>query len=268
LYFFTVEEVKKKWRSLRDTFLKEKKKVTKSRSGNSQEGAEVYTGKWNYFNLMIFLNDTTTPRKTDNNISDDENEKEYTEENLEALENNKNDYFNDSQEYTSSPIDVIGIENLSSVSQSGNSNCTNQISESTSNSENVRSIKRKKNDSKAFEDELLKIETEKLNALLQSNTTTHIDDDDMLFLKSLHPYFKTMLPIQKLRLRNQIQSVIINELSLTQGQPIYNMPTFNMPTQNTTHIDDTQREIPQNSTPRAFDLNNILNSNNYIFNST
>jgi len=69
-------------------FFKGKKNVTKIRSGNSQEGAEVYTGKWNYFNLMIFLNDTTTPRKTDNNISDDESEKEYTEENSEALENN------------------------------------------------------------------------------------------------------------------------------------------------------------------------------------
>jgi len=124
----------------------------------------------------------------------------------------KNDYFNDNQEYTTSSIDVIGIENLSSVSQSGNSYCTNQISESTSYSENVRSIKRKKNDSKAFEDELLKIETEKLNALLQSNTTTYIDDDDMLFLKSLHPFFKTMHPIQKLHLRNQAQSVITNEL--------------------------------------------------------
>ncbi|CAI6355397.1 unnamed protein product [Macrosiphum euphorbiae] len=118
-------------------------------------------------------------------------------------------------------------------------------------------LKEKKNDSKAFEDELLKIETEKLNALLQSNTTTHIDDDDMLFLKSLHPYFKTMLPIQKLSLRNQIQSVIINELSLTQGQLTYDTPTYNMPT-------FAQRETPQNSTPRAFDLNNILNSNNYI----
>jgi len=250
---------------LRDTFLKEKKKVTKSRSGNSQEGAEVYTGKWNYFNLMLFLKDTTTPRKTDSNISDDESGKEYTAENSEALENSRNDYFDDSHEYlnTSSPIDVINFENLSSVSQSGNSNCTNQISESTSNSDNVRSIKRKKNDSKTFEDELLKIETEKLNALLQSNTsntTIHIDDDDMLFLKSLHPYFKTIHPIQKLRLRNHIQSVIINELSITQVQPTYITPTYN-----TTHIDDTQTETLQVLTPRPFDFNNISNPN---FNST
>ncbi|KAL4149658.1 hypothetical protein QTP88_003550 [Uroleucon formosanum] len=183
--------------------------------------------------------------------------------NSEALENNRNDYFDDSQEYTSSPIDVINFENVSSISQSGNSNCTNAISERTSNSENVRSIKRKKNDSKAFEDELLKIETEKLNALLQSNTTTHIDDDDMLFLKSLHPYFKIMHPIQKLRLRNQIQSVIINELSITQVQPTYDTPTFNTLTYNTTYIDDAHRETPEHLTPcrRPFDLNNIPNSN-------
>lgn len=68
------------------------------------------------------------------------------------------------------------------------------------------------------------METEKLNTLLKSNTTTHIDDDDMLFLKFLYPYFKTIktIPIQKLHIRNQIQSVIINELSITQLQPTYN----------------------------------------------
>jgi hypothetical protein len=74
-----------------------------------------------------------------------------------------------------------------------------------------------------------------------------------------------MHPIQKLRLRNQIQSVIINELSITQVQPTYNMPTLNTPTYNTTHIDDALRETPEHLTPRPFDLNNIPNSN---FNST
>jgi len=84
-----------------------------------------------------------------------------------------------------------------------------------------------------------------------------------------------MHPLQKLRLRNQIQSVIINELSITQVQPTYdtptynmptfNTPTFNMPTYNTTHIDDAQRETLEHLTPRPFDLNNIPNSN---FNST
>lgn len=64
--------MKKKWRSLRDTFLREKKKIKKSRSGDSQEGAELYLGKWSYYNLMTFLKDTTNPRISDGNISDEE----------------------------------------------------------------------------------------------------------------------------------------------------------------------------------------------------
>ena len=104
-------------------------------------------------------------------------------------------------------------------------------------------LKKIKWNNRVYEDKLLKIETEKLNALLQFNTaTTHIDDDDMLFLKSLHLYFKIIHSIQKLCLRNQIQSVIINKISITQVQPTYNIPTFNTLIYNTIHNDDTQRE--------------------------
>ncbi|CAI6374688.1 unnamed protein product [Macrosiphum euphorbiae] len=49
------EDAKRKWRNLRDTFLKEKKKVKKCRSGDSQENAEIYTGKWIYYKLMLFF---------------------------------------------------------------------------------------------------------------------------------------------------------------------------------------------------------------------
>jgi len=67
------EDAKRKWRNLRDTFLKEKKKVKKCRSGDSHENAEIYTGKWIYYKLMLFLKDTTTSRNTKGNISDEEN---------------------------------------------------------------------------------------------------------------------------------------------------------------------------------------------------
>ncbi|KAL4153197.1 hypothetical protein QTP88_001030 [Uroleucon formosanum] len=56
----TKEGVKKKWRGLRDTFLREKKKVKKSRSGDSQKSVEVYLGKWSYYKLMMFLNSGVT----------------------------------------------------------------------------------------------------------------------------------------------------------------------------------------------------------------
>ncbi|XP_025411235.1 uncharacterized protein LOC112684124 [Sipha flava] len=239
-------KLKKKWRSLRDTFLKEKKKVTKSRSGDPQECVEIYTGRWNYYNLLLFLKDTTAPRITEDNVS--ECEEERIEEDSDASENEKiennydvsNNYVNDgSYENISSPTGVSNIENPSSLTQSESSNLDTQITNSSSYSTNLQSCPKKKkkrnDDQKNFEKELLQIETQKLNALLQSNnTTTPIDDDDMLFLKSLHPYFKNMHAIQKLRIRNQFQNTIINELSQTKVQPITNTSTYNI-----THINDT-----------------------------
>lgn len=52
--------------------MREKKKIKKSRSGDSQDGAEVYLGKWCYYKSMLFLKDTTNPRISDGNISDEE----------------------------------------------------------------------------------------------------------------------------------------------------------------------------------------------------
>lgn len=52
-----------------------KKKVTKYRSGDPQESVEIYTGKWSYYKLLLFLNDTTTPRISDGNITDQEDTK-------------------------------------------------------------------------------------------------------------------------------------------------------------------------------------------------
>lgn len=69
--WFTGEDVKRKWKNIRDTYLKEKKKVKKSRSGDSQDNTEVYTGKWVYYHLLYFLKDTTSPRTTEGNVSDE-----------------------------------------------------------------------------------------------------------------------------------------------------------------------------------------------------
>lgn len=84
-------------------------------------------------------------------------------------------------------------------------------SSSFSDAPQSSSTKRKKKESnKYFEIELLKLEEQKLTALLQSNINpVNHDDEDMLFLKSLYPYFHTMNPLQKLRIRNQLQAVLL-----------------------------------------------------------
>lgn len=55
--------MKKKWRSFRDQFVKEIKKIPSNRSGSSQEYAALYKGKWCYFRAMLFVKDTVIPRK-------------------------------------------------------------------------------------------------------------------------------------------------------------------------------------------------------------
>jgi hypothetical protein len=220
---------KRKWRNLRDTFLKEKKKIKKCCSGDSQENAEIYTGKWNYYKLMLFLNDITTPKNTDGNISNEENTQL---QNSELTEIEENEHFSDSfTNICSNNNDVTEIEQhvsrpeLETDSFITPTTVLPNTSSASSNCSQSSSIKRKKKQSNNdFESELLKLEERILTALLQSNVNpVKIDDNDMLFLKSLHPYFSSMNPLQKLRIRNQIQNVFINELSTQPQQP----PSFN-----------------------------------------
>lgn len=198
-------------RNLRDTFLKEKKKVKKCRSGDSQENAEIYTGKWAYYRLMLFLKNTTTPRSTDGNISDLD---DTQQQNSDLSEIDETKHFGDSC------TDNINLANNPEIEQHSSTHGSDTLSSdsivisatmppnssSVSDAPRSSSIKRKKRESsKDFEIELLKLEEQKLTALLQSNINpVNHNDEDMLFLKSLYPYFHTMNRLQKLRIRNQL----------------------------------------------------------------
>ena len=62
------DDARKKWCNLRDQFIKEFKKIPKGKSGDSQDRAATYTGKWQYFKNLIFLKDTVVPRETEGNV--------------------------------------------------------------------------------------------------------------------------------------------------------------------------------------------------------
>ncbi|RVE49994.1 hypothetical protein evm_005347 [Chilo suppressalis] len=51
----------------------------------------------------------------------------------------------------------------------------------------------------------------------QSNSNSTIENYDVLFLKSLVPYFQKLDPVRKLIMRNRIQDLLINELALQQN---------------------------------------------------
>lgn len=143
--WFIGEDVKRKWKNIRDTYLKEKKKVKKSRSGDSQNNAEVYTGKWAYFHLLHFLKDTTTPRSTEGNVSD-ENEISDLSDTEEI--NSFSGSFNDTEDITS-PENPVSVPELSftiqNTSNMSHDNITASISNDSDNSfRKPSALKRKK----------------------------------------------------------------------------------------------------------------------------
>uniref|UniRef100_A0AAV2MAA3 MADF domain-containing protein n=1 Tax=Knipowitschia caucasica TaxID=637954 RepID=A0AAV2MAA3_KNICA len=69
-----VEAVKKMWRNLRDTYVRNK------RDGQGRSGqAAIKKKKWKYMDVMAFLQSSTTKRRSDSNIEMEEEEEEEIE---------------------------------------------------------------------------------------------------------------------------------------------------------------------------------------------
>lgn len=184
--------------------------------------------------MLLFLKDTTTPRVSDGNITDEEdteNAENYEDNHIIDQINNDDSYITDTGVSNPYTIDIVNNyvstpEIETEIGQSTQfihthetSTPSTPVTNQSSDSERLLSRKRKKpkvDDDKYLEN-LLKIESQKVALLQQStNVTAPEIDEDMLFFQSLLPYFKKMDSIQKLRVRNQFQNILINELSQNQ----------------------------------------------------
>lgn len=104
-----------------------------------------------------------------------------------------------------------------------------------------------------MERQLLDIETKKLEFLGKPD-----DDDDLMFFKSLVPFLKQMKPIQKLRIRNQFQDIIIKELTYnanTNGND--QSATTNYSSASSVVTEYSQRSFARSATNNADGLSNI-----------
>lgn len=178
---------------------------------------------------MLFLNDTTTPRTTESNISDTfPTENSVHDDNL--FERNVDYEIPDTRDTVDAdPEYNITLNNNSCVPSSPKSvksilNSGQDVSDTEIVVDSPAKVanptkKMKKTYGNSFEDQLLELEREKNNkisALLKNQLDNSENDEDMYFFKSLLPHFKKMNSIQKLRMRNQFQAIIINELQSTQ----------------------------------------------------
>ena len=68
-FIFSVRAAKRKWKSLRDNFRVELKKVPNGKSWNSRLPVDQYLSKWPYFKMLFFLRDSMTREKFSGNLN-------------------------------------------------------------------------------------------------------------------------------------------------------------------------------------------------------
>ncbi|CAG4979451.1 unnamed protein product [Parnassius apollo] len=212
---FPSETAKKKWKNLRDTFIKELKKIPKPRSGADADNEPKYTGTWPYFESMSFLIVILKPRKTEGNIvtKTDSNSRDLPEStDAASLEDDLALDVADSD-------DTQLHESMSTLQEMPQNTTDINTHQSPLPSPSLPAItrqtrKRKDSDLEAF----LDIEREKMKILRQGQEDT--TDDDILWFKSILPYIKQLPSMNKLHFRTQMQELLLTELSkLNPTQP-------------------------------------------------
>ncbi|KAL1493833.1 hypothetical protein ABEB36_009519 [Hypothenemus hampei] len=208
------EEAKRKWRNLRDQFIKELKKIPKAKSGCSQDCSATYSRKWQYFTNLLFLKDSVTPRNTEGNILPID-----TSENTQSFEISEEEDLENISERVSDSISSIDVsqENLNKT----------QTSRSKPILSSWPKKKIKRNENLEVEQKLLEIENKKLS-LLQTP-----EDENLLFLRSLHPYMKRLYPFQQLRNRSKFQEILLQELSQIDSKNFHSTRTYSSIDQST-----------------------------------
>ncbi|CAH0728200.1 unnamed protein product, partial [Brenthis ino] len=183
----SVDELKKKWRGLRDTFGKELKKNNNKKSG--QTTATEPESKWPYFKLLLFLENSMSRRDLKSSVPS-------TSEISDGEDQDSANASSCSEYLPPSPSSGRYLKPNSELTPK-------KIFKSP-----------KKKDKRRQPDEidtrLLQIEEEKLKCFREST-----NDPDAQFLMSLLPFLKDIPKHRKLIVRAKLQQVFIDEPQMT-----------------------------------------------------
>ncbi|XP_031329810.1 uncharacterized protein LOC116160687 [Photinus pyralis] len=212
-----VDEVKSKWRGLRDTFRKEFNKSKKQKSGDGAES--VVTSKWPYYKILLFLSKTVERRKLHGNISpqkeNNDNSSSETESTLEAADN----AYSDTQSTIQESSQQIVNTDIHQPSTSGNkvTSTFNTPSSSTLQSKkntNNRLKYAKNSETNSMDEKFLEIERAKLEILSQHKNREGGDSEHQ-FLLSLLPFLKAVPHNRQMLVRSKLQQVFLEEEQLS-----------------------------------------------------
>ncbi|CAI6373751.1 unnamed protein product [Macrosiphum euphorbiae] len=190
---------KSKWKNSKDTFRRELQKEPINRSGAKGDDNFEWKSKWPFFKMMLFCRDVLLPSPTSGNLPDLDNDLE-----------------NDTQQNTSctSWADDTDVE----VDVNSEHAVYSERSPTTLDNEHLANniLKKKMKKSRKIDesniDSFLALEQKKIKILenAQKNENQVNNDPDYHFLISLLPCFKDLNALEKLEVRNNIQSVVID----------------------------------------------------------
>ncbi|XP_054270252.1 uncharacterized protein LOC128991418 [Macrosteles quadrilineatus] len=206
----TKECARGRWKSLKDQYRKELKKMMKCASGD--KGGELKVSTWPYFTLLHFLKDEVTPTPMKSNlksnpvrVADPENE---DVDNVEIPDEETNSENVDSVD---TPTAEADDENTDIQTLEDNLGPTQAASGSKISSFR----KRKETTQETVAKKMLLLEEQKVALLKGEQKHQHEDSEDYHFLMSMLPHFQSMSPLQKLNVRNKMTQVLIDEATVS-----------------------------------------------------
>lgn len=194
ILYFLGNLVRSKWKTLRDTFRKELKKMPMKRSGDGASET-VWKSSWAHFESLYFLKDQFTARKSTGNLPEIGTDiviEDTFETYAENLENNN-------------------IDDTSSASNEQQN--TSQPNTSSASTPVIRGRKRK-SENDDIGAALINLEKNKIR-ILEKETK---NDEDELFFQSLLPHLRPLPPHQKMLLRIKIQELVYNFIYRNQNK--------------------------------------------------
>ncbi|XP_028157837.1 uncharacterized protein LOC114351006 [Ostrinia furnacalis] len=188
--------LRRKWKNLRDTFRNIQKKSAIS-------DLKKYNGKWRYFRLMTFIADEH--REDDDSVefiveSESDEERSDRESRVSCPTHGKND---DSESDFSK-------HDTSHDDESSNGKCENEKNQGITKD---NGNKRQNYDTKDEKLEENNSNSEDEIPVKRQKTSNRLSNYDVMFLKSLAPYFKQLEPLRKLVMRSRIQNLLLNEIA-------------------------------------------------------
>nr|XP_022904554.1 uncharacterized protein LOC111416692 [Onthophagus taurus]XP_022913138.1 uncharacterized protein LOC111423979 [Onthophagus taurus] len=217
----TADDVKKKWKNLRDSYNRELKKVEKPRSGSDADQNGQYQGDWPHFESMQFLKTILKPRKTTSNIQNEilDESDIIDDDTMMSILSEQTSYNTqtDESQFNTDDTNLATIDGPTTDAATAQNAISAQIRYDTSTPGSLHTPSRalpnqkvQESAAKSIEEILITLEREKIDLMKKDLNEV---DDDLNWFKSIMPYMKKLPSLNKLLFRTQVQEMLINEIS-------------------------------------------------------